>query len=486
MYTVTRRKFLNRMGMSAIGLAGSSLIFPLFQSCGKIQRRPPNIVFIMSDDQGWNQVGYHAGHYGTPEYYETPHIDRIAREGMYFTDAYSASPVCSPTRASIMTGKNPARLNITDFIPGGLYPYAKLISPTIERYLPLEEKLLPEYMQDQGYVTGHFGKWHLYTDRLFDEPGRFYDPQYRGFDDVLLNAKPQRDHDPYDDPHRVESITQRSLQFIEQNKNNPFFLYVPHHVPHRPLIEEPELIEKYKNKPGADLPEANPVLAAMIERMDSGIGSILDKIDELGLKDNTIVMFFSDNGGLDAKAAQDPLRGGKAMLFEGGIRVPLCIRWPGVIKPGTHSATPVISDDFFPTMLEMAGYTPDMRERDGKNLIPLLEGRQSPDREALYWHYPHYHHQGYKPSGAIRMGDYKLIEWYEESLWRLPNQISLFNLKDDIGETKDLSREMPELATEMRERLHRWRRSVNAQEMRRNPHYDPERVDLRPRRFFKE
>jgi len=481
MYNTTRRKFINQMGMTAIGFAGSSLLFPLLQGCNTSVRKPLNIVFILADDFGWNQAGYHK----VTDFYETPNIDRIAREGMYFTDAYSASPVCSPARASIMTGKNPARLHLTDYIPGGLFPHEKLTVPKMEPYLPLEEKLLPEYLQDQGYVCGHFGKWHLQPDRLFDEPGRFHDPQYRGFDDVLHIAKPERDHDPYDDPHSVEAITQRSLRFLENNKDNPFFLYIPHSVVHRPLIEEAKLIEKYNNKPDVENPINNPVMGAMIERMDKGIGRILDKIDRLGIRENTVVIFASCNGGLlecpvwGKKSSQYPLRGGKAMLFEGGIRVPFCIRWPGVIEPGTKCTALVIWDDFLPTILDMVGYRPDMQERDGMNLTPLLEGADSLDRDALYWHYPHYHHLGYKPSGAIRMGDYKLIEWYEETLWGLPDQVSLYNLKEDIGETNDLSRVLPELAVEMRSRLHRWRRSVNAQEMRRNPHYDPQRADHR-------
>ena len=471
--------FVENIGKVSIGLASSSLIMiPAIQSCESVNKeakKPLNIVFILSDDQGWNQVGYH----GKTDFYETPNIDRIAKEGMHFTNAYSAATICSPARASIMTGKNPARLHLTDYIPGGLYPYAPLIGPAMEPYLPMEEKLLPQYLQEMGYATGHFGKWHLYTDRLFDEPGRFFDPQYRGFDDVLLNAKPEADHDPYDDPHHVEAITQRSLQFLEQNKDNPFFLYVSHHVIHRPLIETPDLIDKYQNKPGSDNPVNNPIMGAMVERMDEGIGRILEKIEELGLTENTVVIFFSDNGGLESLQSQDPLRGGKAMVFEGGIRVPFCIRWPDVIKPGSINTTPIISDDFFPTILEIVGYSPDMLERDGRNLIPLFEGTNELDRDALYWHYPHYHHQGYQPSGAIRMGDYKLIEWYEATLWGRPNQISLYNVAEDIGESKDLSRDMPQLAVKMRLKLHNWRSSVNAQEMRRNPHFDPERADYR-------
>jgi arylsulfatase A len=453
-----------------IGLAGSTILLPLCQGCGirgNEAVKPLNIVFILSDDQGWNQVGYH----GITDYYETPNIDRIAREGMYFTNAYSASPVCSPTRASIMTGKNPARLHLTDYIPGGLYPHARLTRDPMEPYLPLAEKLLPQYLKEAGYVTGHFGKWHLSPDRNFDEPGRFFDPQYRGFDDVLVNAKPSPGHDPFDDPHHVEAITRASLKFLDDNKDNPFFLYVSHHIVHTPLIERDYLVQKYRDKPGSEKALNHPVMGAMIERMDDGIGRILDKLEELGLAGNTVVIFFSDNGGLELHQSQDPLRGGKAMLFEGGIRVPFCIRWPGVIEPGRISTVPVISDDFLPTLLEIAGQNADIYGLDGKSLVPLFREAGDLERDALYWHYPHYHHLGYRPSGAVRMGDFKLIEWYEPSLWGEPDQISLYNLREDIGETRDLSREMSHLAVEMRERLHRWRRSVNAQEMQRNPGY---------------
>jgi arylsulfatase A len=437
--------------------------------------RPPNFVFVLSDDQGWNHVGYH----GVTGFYETPNIDRIAREGIHFTDAYAASPVCSPTRASIMTGRNPARLHLTDYIPGGLYPYAPVIGPPMRRHLSLDEKILPQYLAELGYVSAHFGKWHLGPDRRFHDPARYFDPQHRGFHDVLLNERPEPDHDPFDDPHHVEAITQRSVEFIRLNRDRPFFLFASHHVVHRPLIEEPELIAKYEAKPGADHPTHNPIMGAMVERMDRGIGRILDTLDELGLADNTVVIFFSDNGGLEVLQAQDPLRGGKATLFEGGIRVPLCIRWPGVIEPGRSSAVPVISDDFLPTILDIVGHDADRRRFDGVSLLPLLMGGEAPVRDALYWHYPHYHHHGHQPSGAIRRDGYKLIEWYEETQWGAAGQVSLFHIAEDLGETRDLAELMPEKAGHMRLMLHRWREAVGAQEVRRNPLYDPERAYYR-------
>ncbi|MEX0685151.1 MAG: sulfatase [Balneolales bacterium] len=471
------RPYLKNGWLGIAGLASMFLLLPLMQACAPVEAdKQPNIVFIMTDDQGWNQVGYH----GFDQFYETPNIDRIAQEGMHFREAYSASSICSPARVSVMTGKNPARLHLTDYIPGGLFPYKPLASDPIKQYLPIDQKVLPQLLKENGYATALFGKWHLSPDRRFGEPGRFFDAMHRGFDEVLHNAKPPADHDPFDDPHHVEDITQHSLDFLERNQDKPFFMMTSHHVVHRPLIEEPELIRKYEEKPGSELDINNPIMGAMIERMDHGIGRILDKLDELNLTENTIIVFFSDNGGLELLQSQEPLRGGKAMVFEGGIRVPMIVKWTGEIEPGSVSHEPVISDDLFPTLLDLASIRYDAPELDGISMMPLLK-QESEDlgREALYWHYPHYHHLGYKPGGAIRMGDYKLIEWYEETAWGLGNQISLYNLRDDVGETVDLSDKHPELAVKMRRMLHEWRLDIDAQEMRRNPHYDPERADVR-------
>jgi len=463
--------------LETICLLWAPLLILSLKGCGKTeQNQPPNILFIMTDDQGWNQVGYH----GFGDFYETPNIDRIAHEGIYFTDAYSASPICSPARVSVLTGKNPARLHLTDYIPGGLFPYRALKSPDMEPYLPIDQTLISEILQDAGYITASFGKWHLSLDRRWDDPGRFFDAMHRGFDEALHNSKPEPDHDPFDDPHHVEDITRHALDFLDRHHESTFFLLVSHHVVHRPLIEQPDLIAKYENKPGADLDINNPIMGAMIERMDEGIGRILNRLDDLGLTESTLVVFFSDNGGLDILQSQDPLRGGKAMVFEGGLRIPLAFRWPAVIEAGSVSPEPVISDDFFPTFLEAVGIDYEDPEIDGVSLMPLLSGRDGAlDREALYWHYPHYHHLGYKPGGAVRMGDFKLIEWYEESLWGQPNQISLYNVRDDISESRDLSAGFPDEAVNMRRMLHQWRRTINAQEMRRNPFYDPEREDVR-------
>lgn len=440
-----------------------------------------NIVFILADDLGWNQTGYGWNRAGYPGagFYETPNVDRIAAEGMIFTDAYASASICSPTRAGLMTGKHPARLHITDYIPGAPYPYAVLKTPRMATMLPLEETTIAELLKARGYATGHFGKWHLNVDYSY-EPGRPGDPASQGFDDVLTTVKPEEDANPYEDPHTVEAITQRSLQFLERNKDRPFFLYVAHHVVHRPLHATPERMAKYLAKPGAGvMPEYNPIMGAMIEHMDDGIGRILAKIDELGLRERTIVIFTSDNGGLEMLQDQEPLRGGKAMLWEGGIRVPLAVRWPGVIPPGSSSSVPVISHDWFPTLAEIAGAPVRTAELDGVSILPVLKGAATIEREALYWHYPHYHHLGYKPSGAIRVGDYKLIEWYEESMTGGANPISLYRLSDDLGERVNLAAAMPEKAAELLGMLRRWRKQVGAQEMTLNPNHDPKRAHWR-------
>ena len=406
----------------------------LLVACGPAPDATPtpwNVVLFLADDLAWNQVGYH----GTT-FYETPTIDAVAAAGMTFSNAYSANPVCSPTRASLMTGKNPARLQITDYIPGSPYPYARLLRPAEVPGLPLEEVTI-ELFKSQGYATGHFGKWHLNVDKEY-VPGRPMDPASQGFDDVLTTVKPEYEDDPLADAHHARAITERSLAFVDANRDNPFFLYVTHHVVHRPLLEDPKLIARYEAKPGADDPVNNPAMAAMIETMDVGLGQILDRIEEHGLTERTIVIFYSDNGGFEQLQAQDPFRGGKAMIWEGGIRVPLAVKWPGVV-----------------------------------------EGTGVLDRDTLYFHYPHYHHLGYMPAGAIRQGDHKLIEWFEGTIAGIGPAVSLFNLKNDPGETTDLATDKPELADSLLQQLAAWRQEVGAGEMTINPGYEKARHDWR-------
>lgn len=465
-------KNLNRRGF--LRLAGAALASAAIPKTAFAIANPklPNIVFILVDDLGWHQLGC----YGS-RYYETPVIDRLAEESMRFTDAYAACPVCSPTRASIMTGKYPARLHLTDFLKGANPKDKKLLTPEWADWLPLEEVTIAEVLREKGYVTGHFGKWHLNKDKKY-KLGRPGDPGSQGFDDVLTTHKPgAAPKSPYpDDAHRVRQITERSLKFIEANKDKPFFCYISHNSIHRPEVEREELVAKYRAKPGADNDQEyghnNPVQAAMLETLDKSVGTVMKKLDELKLTDNTIVVFFGDNGHLGPKDCK-PLRGSKADLYEGGIREPLLIRWPGVVKAGTVCKEPVISNDFFPTFAEITGGKVTDPEVDGVSILPLLKQSGKPSREAIYWHYPHYHHQGIAPSGAIRKGDFKLIEWYEKSIDGInaPGAVELYNVRYDMNERHNLAREMPKKTKELYENLRKWRKDVGAQEMKLNPDY---------------
>lgn len=456
---------------------GASLLITGCRARAKEQEKKDsrvNIVFILADDLGWNQVGFTNG----STFYETPNIDRIAAEGMVFTSAYAAAAICSPSRASLMTGKYPARLHITDYIPGSPYPYEKLTTPSMVTAIPQEEVTIAEMLKKNGFVTGHFGKWHLNFDKNYSA-GRIGDPGSQGFDEVLNTEKPEENDDPNKDAHKTRLITEKTLGFIEKNKDKPFFAYVSYNTVHRPLMERRELIAKYAAKQGAGDSLNNPVMGAMIETMDKGVGEILAKLDELKLTGKTLVVFYSDNGGLKLLQDQRPLRGGKAMLYEGGTRVPLAIKYPGVIKAGSVDSTPVSAIDFFSTFASLVGEKQLPAGIDGKDLVPLLTKSGELDRDALYWHYPHYHHLGYKPGAAIRSGNYKLIEWFEPYLSHEKNAVSLYDLSKDPGENHDLALAMPAKAKELQEKLHQWQKEVDAQPMQVNPAFDISKRDWR-------
>ncbi len=461
-----RRTFLKDLGLGTAALTFSGMISPAARSLKAahhlVKAGKPNIVLILADDLGWHQLGS----YGSA-FYESPNIDRLARRGMRFTDAYAACPVCSPTRASIMTGQYPARLHITDYIPGNDLD-EKLKTPDWAKNLPLDTTTIPESLKKAGYVSGHFGKWHLNVDKNYS-PGRPGDPQSHGFDDVLTTHKPGagRESQYENDAHHVREITERSLQFIEANRDKPFFCYITHNSIHRPQVEKKELIDKYAAKPDADLEEYghdNPVQAAMLETLDKSVGEVMQKLEDLELLDNTLVIFFSDNGHLGPKD-EFPLRGSKSDLYEGGIRTPLIASWPGVIEPGSVSREIVISNDFFPTFNELAGIGKNYPDIDGESIISLLKQTGKLRREAVYFHYPHYHHQGIAPAGAMREGKYKLIEWFEQSKTGEDGALELFDLESDLGERHNLAAEKPELANRMFEKLKKWRKEVGAQEM---------------------
>ncbi|HEX5271722.1 MAG TPA: sulfatase-like hydrolase/transferase [Gemmataceae bacterium] len=436
----------------------------------------PNIVLILADDLGWADLGC----YGS-KYHKTPHLDRLAAGGLRFTDAYAACPVCSPTRASLLTGRYPQRYNLTDWLPGRPdRPDQKLLRPKINQQLPLEEITLPEALKPAGYVSGHIGKWHL--------GGKGFGPEQQGFDlniagDQTGTARsyfaPFKSRDGTfmpglekapDGEYLTDRLTAEAEKFIEANRERPFFLYLAHYAPHIPLRAKPELVARYK--PGKHGEQGNPNYAAMLESLDDGVGRVLKKLDDLKLADRTIVLFMSDNGGLAtlegsnmAATFNGPLREGKGYLYEGGIRVPLIVRWPGVTKAGTTCSVPVCSIDFFPTALEACGVKCDAKV-DGLSLIPLFRGGKL-EREALYWHYPHYANQGSRPGAAARAGAYKLIEFYENG------RRELYDLDRDVGETRNLVADKPDVARELGRKLDAWRKDVGARMMAPNPDYVP-------------
>jgi uncharacterized sulfatase len=438
----------------------------------------PNIVFILIDDLGWADIGC----YGN-ERHQTPNIDRLANQGMRFTDAYAAAPVCSPTRASIHSGQYPAHVGIIDFIPGHWRPYEKLTVPSNRtQYLPNDIPTIASMLKTAGYRTAHFGKWHLgWGD---------YGPEHRGFDvttppDTVTKKKPRPQSTvewlqtidvTTNNPKDVDRLTQLSLEFMEDNKEEPFFLYLSHRTVHIPLAAKPTTVEKYESVP-QDGDFIHPVYSAMVEEMDESVGKVLQKLDDLGVSDNTIVIFFSDNGGLVQDYLQvgpicttnKPLRGEKGTVYEGGIREPLIVRWPGKVAANTTSEVPVSSVDFYPTLLDILDLAdPVEHDLDGASLLPVLEQRAHElASRALYWHYPVYHHGA--PAGAIREGDYKLIENFEDG------SIELYNLRKDIGETIDLASEVPEKANDLQQKLHSWREAIGAELPVPNPDFNPER-----------
>jgi arylsulfatase A-like enzyme len=445
--------------------------------------RPPNIVLLLIDDYGWADTGC----YGST-YHRTPNIDRLAARGMRFTDAYAAAPVCSPTRAALMTGKHPARLHLTDWLPGrDDKPNQKLARPTIQQQLPLAETTLAEALKQAGYATAHIGKWHL--------GGAGFEPEKQGFDLNIAGdhtGTPLSYFAPYQRNGRfmpgletappgeylTDRLTTEAERFIEQHKDKPFFLYLPHYTTHIPMRAKAELIAKYRALPKPASGQSNPVYAAMIESMDDSIGRLTRKLEQLGLSDNTVFMFTADNGGLAMPEGADtpattnaPLRAGKGYLYEGGIRVPLIVAWPQKIKAGSLNRTPVSSADLFATAVEIAGLK-NTTGVDGMSLLPLLTGRGRFRREALFWHYPHYSNQSVnggdinQPGAAIRQGDLKLIEFYQD------NHVELYDLKNDLSERNDLSKARPQVAAKLRQKLAAWRQAVNAQMMTLNPNYN--------------
>ena len=470
---------------------GSRIAWSLFllggciclQSCSKPRR--PNIVIILADDLGWKDLGC----YGS-EFHETPNLDRLAQEGIRFTDAYASACVCSPTRASLLTGKSPARLHLTDWLPGRPNQSSqKLHRPNFQTFLPKDERTLAETLREVGYATACIGKWHL-----GEAPDTW--PEHQGFDLNIAGSgrgNPTSYFSPYilpnlsDGPsgeYLSDRLTDEAIRFIEQNRNKPFFLYLPHYAVHTPLQAKGALEQKYKAKvallkdqkraeflPDLGRPvrqvQNQPTYASMIENMDEGVGKILEKITALGLEKNTIVIFTSDNGGLSnaegSPTSNLPLRGGKGWPYEGGVRVPLIVRSPEMTRPGSISSYPVISTDLYSTILQMVGLSPrQQKNEDGVSFLTAIKGRNLTEHP-LFWHYPHYSNQGGSPYGAVRLGDWKLIEWYEDM------RLELYDLKTDLGEKNNLASQQPEKTASLVTLLHEWRQRVNAQMPTDNP-----------------
>lgn len=452
---------------------------------------PPNIVVFLVDDLGARDVGC----FGST-FYETPRIDRLAREGMRFTAAYAACPVCSPTRASMMTGKYPQRTGITDYIntrgtnqPEKWARNTKLLPAPYFDHLHLVQWTIAEVLRHAGYATFFAGKWHLGGDG--------YLPSDQGFEinkGGMEWGSPKSYFSPYGnrllaDGPKGESLTLRlgeeTCKFIESHRDKPFFAYLSFYSVHIPLQAREELIGKYKAKAEKLTPteqewgkerqskvrlvQSNPTYAAMIEETDTAIGNVLDKLEELKLAENTIVLFTSDNGGLATaegwSTSNLPLRGGKGWIYEGGIRVASIIRWPRVVKAGSECGTPIISNDYFPTFAEAAAAKFAKDEIDGVSLVPLLRGGKIAGRD-LYWDYPHYGNQGGAPASAIREGKWKLIEWRED------DSVELFDLEADQGETMNLAKQHSETAAGLRAKLEKWRDDeVRAKKPAKNPRY---------------
>lgn len=535
------KNFIMGIGSISAGIVLiSSGINPVMQRNVKADKKPalPNFVFILADDLGWSDLGC----YGS-RLYETPAIDRLASDGIRFSNAYAACHVSSPTRASILTGQYPARLQLTDWLPGRKdFPFQKLLNVQSAQHLPyLQQNTFPSILRDYGYATAIIGKWHLGEDSASCERQGFNSHIPSGW----LKGWPARSYfSPYQMPgledgpegeYLTDRLTDEALHFITSNKEKPFLLYLSHFAVHDPVQGRPDLVIKYEQKlkiskqlgntpfilegnpdelkavpakeKSGKLPEYvgfrvfpnrfvkikqtqdNVQFAAMVESLDQSVGRVLDKLTELNIEKNTIIIFVSDNGGMSAanfgnpnRVIQEnnldraystsnlPLRGGKGWLYEGGIRVPLIIKWPGHGDKGSVCDIPVITTDFFSTIMEMSGLPVNHKHNDGISLVKLIEGRKDKNisNRAIYWHFPHYSNHGMQsPGGAIRFGDFKLIEYFEN------NTIQLFNIKTDPGEKHDLSMSSPEKAAKLRNMLHKWRVETNSQLMKPNENYDP-------------
>ena len=463
--------------------------------------KAPNIIYILIDDLGWKDIGC----YGS-DFYETPNLDRLAARGMRFTDAYAACPVCSPTRASLLSGKYPARLGLTNYIKWpepGHRDRGRLIDAPYVPYLDTKETSVAAALRDNGYATWHVGKWHLGEEAYWPERHGF-EVNVGGCD---FGLPTQGYFSPWGIPtledgpegeYLTDRLTDEAIGLVRDNARNddrPFFLNLWYYTVHTPIQGKPGLVAKYERKAravGLDkaktfeegetqpksptvkkrvrrrLVQSDPEYAAMVECMDANIGRLLEAVEAVGEAENTIVVFTSDNGGMSTAGGSPtcnaPLSEGKGWMYEGGTREPLIVHWPGVTEPNAFCREPVTSPDFYPTILEMAGVEPmPEQHRDGVSLVPLLRGEGGLDREAIFWHYPHYGEQGGTPGSSVRSGDWKLIEFYEDG------RLELYNLREDIGETENLAALRPETTQRLHGLLKTWRKEMEALEPEPNP-----------------
>ena len=433
---------------------------------GFAAERPPNFVLILADDLGWADLGCYGNTFN-----ETPHLDRLAKQGTRFTQFY-AGPVCSPTRANLQSGQDQARFGITQHIPGHRRPFAKLADPVVASHLPLEVVTFAERLREAGYATGYCGKWHL------GEQG--FGPREQGWETVVEGrghtlARQEDGGKPAG--RTAEFLTEKACEFMRVNREKPFVLQVSHFAVHIPLTAAPELLEKFQGKQAMPGYPSRPEYAALLAELDQSVGAIAAEVDRLGLSEHTLLLFLSDNGGLEHEqsgrivTSNRPLRGEKGTLYEGGIRVPAIARWPGRVPNDRRCDHPAISYDLYPTMLELAGVKAAGEQAvDGVSLVPCLRNPEALlGRAALHWHLPHYHHS--TPASAMRREDLKLIEFFEDG------RLELYNLRHDPAESKDLSQEQGAKAREMQRELAAWRRKVGAQMPIPNANYDPARAD---------
>ncbi len=443
-----------------------------------ISAAQPNVVLFLADDLGWTGLSS----FGS-DFYETPNLDALAEKGVKFTNAYSGCTVCSPTRASLMTGMYPARLRLTDFIAGQNRPYAKMTIPDWTKGLEKRHVTIAEALKKGGYRTIHVGKWHL------DFPGQSDSGSTtHGFD--VAYDKPSGAKGYYINEKRVKELglesnyttdylTDKAVEEIGKSKDEPFFLYFAYNTPHTPIQGREDLVQYFEGKRDESRIHKNPIYAAMVKSLDMSVGRVLDALKSNGVADNTLVFFISDNGGLtqrynkhDKFTENLPLRRGKGSAYEGGVRVPAIAYWPGVTPAGAVSETPIMTTDLYPTFLEAAGIEGDVRhnaDMDGVSLVSVFKNpAQAIDRD-LFWHYPHYHAGGDGPYSAVRSGDWRLVEFHEDGA------LELYNLRHNLSESVNLAARYPKKVVELKSKLFRWRDSISAQMPTPNPNFDPER-----------